>query len=228
VSAVVDRAAALRGAQDQAEALFADIERTLIRPGVSESRLNEEIYSLAETKFGVTTHWHKRVIRAGENTLHPYNENPPDRVIEEDDILFVDLGPVFEAWEADFGRTFVLGNDPVKHRLKADLAQVWRAVKADFAADPDMTGEALYDAACARAEEAGWHFGGSIAGHLVGAFPHEKIDGDRISFYITRGNGEVLRSVDAEGHERHWILEIHLVDRERRIGGFYEELLTIG
>ncbi len=228
MSAVVDRAAALRGAQDQAASLFADIERTLIRPGVNESQLNEEIYALAETKFGVTTHWHKRVIRAGENTLHPYNENPPDRVIEADDILFVDLGPVFEAWEADFGRTFVLGNDPVKHRLKADLAPVWRAVKTDFQANPDMTGEALYDAACARAQEAGWSFGGSIAGHLVGAFPHEKIDGDRISFYITRGNGEVLRSVDAEGHERHWILEIHLVDRQRRIGGFYEELLTIG
>jgi Xaa-Pro dipeptidase len=27
---------------------------------------------------------------------------------------------------------------------------------------------------------------------------------------------------------RHWILEIHLVDRALGIGGFYEELLDLG
>ncbi|KAG5956298.1 hypothetical protein E4U58_006675, partial [Claviceps cyperi] len=42
---------------------------------------------------------------------------PPDRMIEEDDILIVDLGPVFEAWEADFGRTFVLGSDAGRLKL---------------------------------------------------------------------------------------------------------------
>lgn len=30
------------------------------------------------------------------------------RVVEEDDILFVDLGPLSEAWEVDFGRAFML------------------------------------------------------------------------------------------------------------------------
>jgi hypothetical protein len=28
-----------------------------------------------------------------------------------------------------------------------------------------------------------------------------------------------------DGQERHWILEIHLVDPQRRFGGFYERLL---
>jgi hypothetical protein len=36
-----------------------------------------------------------------------------------------------------------------------------------------------------------------------------------------------MRSLDERGHKRHWILEIHFVDRARRIGGFYEELLTV-
>jgi hypothetical protein len=36
-----------------------------------------------------------------------------------------------------------------------------------------------------------------------------------------------MRSCDENGEERHWILEIHFVDRERQIGGFYEELLTV-
>jgi hypothetical protein len=37
-----------------------------------------------------------------------------------------------------------------------------------------------------------------------------------------------MRTLDEAGQKRHWILEIHFVDRELQIGGFYEELLTIG
>jgi Xaa-Pro aminopeptidase len=221
-------AAALREAQNKAAKLFAEIERGLIRPGITESQLDREIYALAKQKFGVTTHWHKRVIRAGSNTLQPYSENPPDRWIEDDDILFLDLGPVFAAWEADFGRTFVLGNDPVKHRLKNDLEPIFNAAKAAFHADPGMDGATLYAIACDLAKQAGWEFGGRIAGHTVGEFPHETIQGDRITFYITRGNRLPLRRLDKAGRPYHWILEIHLVDRERQIGGFFEELLTVG
>ena len=71
---------------------------------------------------GISTYWHKRIVRAGRNTLAPYDENPPDLTIGEDDILFLDLGPVFEEWEADFGRTFVVGSDPVKLKLRDDIA----------------------------------------------------------------------------------------------------------
>ncbi len=223
-----DHGTALLEAQTRAAELFAAIGQSLIRPGISENQLNREIYALAAADFGVVSHWHKRVVRAGPNTLQPYSESPPDRVIAEDDILFIDLGPVFAAWEADFGQTFVLGSDPVKHRLKNDLEPVFEAAKARFRADPDMDGGTLYGIACDLAKEAGWAFGGRIAGHIVGEFPHEKIDGDRISFYITRGNRLKLRRADAAGRPYHWILEIHLVDRERQIGGFYEKLLTIG
>jgi hypothetical protein len=37
-----------------------------------------------------------------------------------------------------------------------------------------------------------------------------------------------MRRRDRTGQVCHWILEVHLVDRERRIGGFYEELPDIG
>ena len=174
------------------------------------------------------THWHKRVVRSGPNTLQPYDENPPNRTIEPDDILFVDLGPVFEAWEADFGRTYVLGDDPVKQRLRDDLEPAWKAVKARFDSSPDMTGEELYAVACEKAKELGWEFGGRHSGHLVGDFPHERIPKDKINLYITKGNGEKIRTLGKGGFERHWILEIHLVDREKQIGGFFEQLLTVG
>ena len=123
------RALNLKSAQEKATSLFDEIARTLIRPGISESQLSKEIHALGSERHGVRTHWHKRVVRSGPNTLQPYVSNPPDRLIEEDDILFVDLGPVFEAWEADFGRTFVLGSDPQKIKLRDSLEPTWKAVK---------------------------------------------------------------------------------------------------
>jgi Xaa-Pro aminopeptidase len=85
---------------------------------------------LAAEMFGVSRHWHKRIVRSGQNTLQPYRVNPPNRLIEADDIVFCDFGPVFEEWEADLGRTFVLGHDPIKLRLSRDLPAVWAAVKS--------------------------------------------------------------------------------------------------
>lgn len=224
-----ERAASLLDAQNKAASLFDEIERDLIRPGVSEAALSKEIHELAAARHGVRTHWHKRVVRSGEHTLEPYAENPPDRVLRDDDILFVDLGPVFEAWEADFGRTFVLPQaDDHRRRLRDALRPAWEAVRDVYRARPDMTGAELYEAARAEARTRGYEFGGPIAGHLVGHFPHERIAQDKITFYITDGNDLPMSRLSDKGKKYHWILEMHLVDRERRIGGFMEELLTIG
>ena len=107
------RAQRLLDAQAKAAQLFDEIERGgLIRAGVGEQQLSDEIRDLAAEMLGVKAHWHRRIVRAGENTLQPFKERPPDRVIAEGDIVFLDLGPIFEEWEADFGRTFVLGDDP--------------------------------------------------------------------------------------------------------------------
>lgn len=222
-----ERAAYLLDAQTKAVRLFEEIERDIIRPGVSEKTLSNEIHELGAKRHGIDKHWHKRVIRSGPNTLLPYVENPPDRLVQEDDILFVDLGPVFEAWEADFGRTFVIGDDPVKKKLRDSLEPTWNTVKARFQQNPDMTGEELYEIACAEAKQAGWEFGGQHSGHLVGNFPHERIPNDKITLYITKGNNQKMRSLNGDGHMRHWVLEIHLVDRACEIGGFFEQLLTV-
>jgi Xaa-Pro aminopeptidase len=223
------RATRLLDAQNKAAALFAEIgTRGIIRPGVTEVRASDEIRDLAADMFGVDRHWHKRIVRAGPNTLQPYRKNPPDREIGADDIAFADFGPVFEQWEADFGRTFVLGDDPVKQRLRDALPVVWQAGWEYFRNEPEVTGAQLYAHMVELGEQAGWEFGGEIAGHLVGQFPHEKIAGDKIESYIAPDSDEPMRRTDRSGRTCHWILEVHLVDRERQIGGFYEELLDLG
>ncbi len=221
--------AGLLDAQAKAQALFAEVgTRNLIQPGAKESEINESIYKLAGEMYGVSRYWHKRIVRAGHNTLAPYDENPPDLTVGEDDIAFLDLGPVFEEWEADFGRTYVVGDDPLKRKLCRDIEEAFAKGKRHFHETPEITCAELYAYAQRLAEQAGWEFGGAIAGHLIGVFPHEKIAGDKITLYVHPENHNKMRLPDASGRERHWILEIHFVDRARQIGGFYEELLTIG
>ncbi|WAZ26268.1 aminopeptidase P family protein [Streptomyces cinnabarinus] len=223
------RAARLLDAQAKAERLFAEIEtRGLIAPGEGERAVSDRVRDLANELFGTTRHWHKRIVRSGPNTLKPYRENPPDRVIGTDDIVFADFGPIFEEFEADFGRTFVLGEDPVKHRLRDDLARIFAAGKRYFADRPDITGKQLYVEVERLAAEAGWELGAWHAGHLVGEFPHESIDGADVESYIAPANDTPMRRTDKAGRRCHWILEVHLIDREREFGGFYEELLTLG
>src|ERR1700691_3424802 len=139
------RATELLEAQAKAERLFTEIEtRGLIRPAVTEKTVNADIYALAKEMYGITTYWHKRIVRAGKNTLAPYAENPPDLMIGEDDILFLDLGPVFEKWEADFGRTFVIGSDPIKLKLRDDIGTAFAEGKQYFEHTPGITAQQLF------------------------------------------------------------------------------------
>jgi Xaa-Pro dipeptidase len=220
-----DRRAALVAAERRAETLFDEIERRgLVTAGRTEREVEQDIYAIALQQFGVEKHWHKRIVRAGPNTLTLAADNPPVRTIEQDDIVYVDLGPVFEDWEADLGRTYVLGGHPGAPLVEA-LPVVFDRVQSHYHASPDMTGAELYAFAQQAAADAGWRFGGAIAGHLVSEFAHAHIPGDKNLNRIYPGNPKRMRDPDDLGQERHWILEIHLVEPNGSYGGFYERLL---
>jgi Xaa-Pro dipeptidase len=220
-----ERRQKLEEAEARGNALFDAIEREgLIAAGKREDELNEEIHAFARDRFGVKAHWHKRIVRAGPNTVCIFHDDPPVHTIAADDIVYLDLGPVLEDWEADLGRSYALGRDPVKQKLVANLPRLFDIVQAHFRASPDITAEELYAFACRTAEDAGWLFGGVIAGHTIaGKFPHAPLP--RAGRMIEAGNTIRMRDPDAAGNERHWILEIHLVDKARTFGGFYERLL---
>ena len=219
------RQAALRVAEAKGMALFDAIEREgLIVPGKREDALSNEIHAFARDRFGIQAHWHKRIVRAGRNTVCIFADDPPVHTIQADDLVYLDLGPVIADWEADLGRTYVFGDDSGKKALVADLPRLFDIVQAHYHASPDITGEALYAFAQKTAEEAGWLFGGVIAGHtIIGRFPHAPVP--RTNRFVEAGNAKRMRDPDEAGDARHWILEIHLVDRARSFGGFYERLL---
>ena len=221
-------AQSLLTAQRKAEALFATVvERGVIRLGLTESELSLHIHELASAEFGLRRMWHERIARSGPNTMLTFYDDPPDRRITEDDIVYLDFGLVFEDWEADLGRTYALGTDPHKHRLIADIGWAFRQGQRLYQKTPDLSAGALYDFVAGLAQSRGWDFGAETAGHLVGRFPHERPQKEPRRFSIRHGNATRIREPDDRGTPRHWILEIHFIDRARQIGGFYEQLLTV-
>jgi Xaa-Pro dipeptidase len=212
-------------AEDRALTLLSVIEAAnIVAPRRRESEIDADIAVIAEREFGVTRHWHRRLVRAGANTLCVFSDNPDERTIGENDTVYLDLGPVFEEWEADIGQTYAVGNDPAHHALIAALPHVFEETRAHFNANPDITGADLYAFACAAAESRGYIFGGKIAGHTVGEFSHLTWPGEREHTRIYPDNPNKLSDRDHLGRKRFWIIETHLVAPDRSFGGFYERL----
>ncbi len=214
-------------AEKQAIELFDEIEkRGLVQAGKTEKELNSEVYDLAKELFSIQKYWHKRIVRSGRNTLLPYRENPPILTLKEDDIVFFDFGPVFEEWEADIGRTYIVGNDPYKSKLKNDVEAAWQEGRAFYLDHKDtITGAEFYEYTNQLAKKYSWDYGNEHCGHLIGNFPHEKIIGEERINYIHPENTFPMSKKDQFGNERHWIYEIHFVDPNAEIGGFFEQIL---
>ena len=214
-------------AEQKAKKLFKEAEkRRLIITGKSERQLNDEIVELASDIFGVKEFWHKKIVRAGINTLEPYSGNPPDLVIQDDDIVIVDFGPVFEGWEADLARTYVIGNNPLKQKIKEDVEIAWKEANDWFARQHSITGASFFNYVKGQAERFGYEYGGEIAGHIVGPFPHEQLESGNLGLDIHPDNHQDMFLTDPHGNNRQWILEMHFIDRKNKVGAFFEQLMN--
>ena len=214
-------------AEKIASQLFELVEKNnLIVAGKSEEQLNNEVSKLALEKFGIQKHWHKKIVRAGINTLSIYNDNPANRIIQPDDILFIDFGVIVDGWESDFAKTYVIGNDAKKIKLKNDVEKAWLETQAWYLKQTRLTGAEFFKFIVDKTETYGYTFGGVIAGHIVGEYPHEQpLDPKSFDLDVHPDNHNDMFLLDAKGNKRHWILEIHFVDKENKIAGYMEKLL---
>ncbi len=215
-------------AQNKAIELFSAVEaKGLIIAGKTENQLCDEIVQIAKKDFGTENHWGKKIVRTGVNTLQPYSADPPNLIIQEGDILFFDFHPVFEGWEADLGRTYVLGNDPLKQKIKKDVEAAWQEGNDWYWKQNKLTGAQFFIYATDLAKRYGYEFGNAIAGHIIGKYPHEQPDDPNdMCFDVHPDNNTDILQLDKFGNKRHWILELHFVDRKNNIGAFFEQLLT--
>ncbi len=207
--------------------LFDAVEKSnLIIPGKSEAQLSSEVCDLAFEKFGIENQWHKKIVRAGKNTLCIYPDNPPDEIIQDDDIVILDFGPIVDGYEADLGRTYVIGKNAGKLKIKDDVEKAWYETKDWCVKQTSLKSSDLFQYVVEKATEYGYTFGGEIAGHIVGKFPHEQpSDPKSMELDIHPENHNDMFLPDAKGDKRHWILELLFIDKENKTGGYFEQLL---
>lgn len=213
-------------AQQKAKDLLVLIENNkYLQAGKSEQEISDQIFVLAKEKFGISKHWHKRIVRTGINTVFNYKANPENRIIEENDLVYVDLGPVFEEFEGDIGKTYLLGNDPQKQRLIDDLEKIFKIGKEHYLNNTHQTGAQLYNFIEKECDKAGWLCGNNLVGHIVSEFSHIQLYGDLPENRIWSQNDVPMDEPGKDGKQRYWILEIHLVSKDQKYGGFFEDLL---
>lgn len=218
---------AIAYAQDITRQLFEAVEKNnLIVAGKSEEQLSQEIVKLALEQFKVDQHWHKKIVRTGLNTLATYTDNPGDRIIQDGDILFIDFGLIVNGYESDYARTYVLGKDPRKLKLKLDVEKAWYETREWIRQQKKLTGAGLFAYTRKKAQEYGWTSAGEIAGHIVGKYPHEQPANPKsMELDVHPDNPFDIFLRDASGNKRHWILEMHFVDEDDGIGGYFEQLI---
>jgi len=182
------------------------------KPGLRESQATARCREILDA-LGMERIWHPPQIRFGTNTTKKYNEKSEgDRVLGDDDIFFVDIGPVFRGHEGDVGATFTTGSDPEKAACAAAAKTLFDDVSRAWKADA-LSGVSLYDYADKRARELGWVLNLDIQGHRVSDYPHSVYKG---------GDLGAFDRVPVPGV---WILEIQIAHPDKPFGAFYEDLL---
>ncbi|MEU5054782.1 MULTISPECIES: M24 family metallopeptidase [unclassified Streptomyces] len=219
------RALGLVEGQRMAQALFAEVAaRGLIVPGRSEREVSDRIGALAREApaWGRCGSWW--AVRSGPHSALPAAQEPPeDRIITEDDMVIVDLGPLLAGYESGFVRTVATGRDPHKRRLAEDLPRLFTAAREVFHADRTLTGSHLHAEIQTLATKAGWTLAGRNAGHTVGT----DADDAPPEAYITPADDRPLRRTTKDGWQAHWLLEINLLDEHGGFGGSHKGLLDL-
>jgi methionyl aminopeptidase len=183
-----------------------------ITSGLSEEQA-KEIARLTLTSLEMRRGWHHIIVRCGSNTTKDFMErSEPGVVLQDNDIFFIDIGPVYGDFEGDAGDTFVLGDDPLHIKAKNDARAIWEIVRAKWFAE-QITGVELYEFAIATAKEFGWRLNMDLSGHRLSDYPHSAhYDGP-------------LADVGFRPNPNLWVLEIAIAHPDGSFGAFYEDLL---
>ena len=182
-----------------------------IKPGMVEEDAHE-LYKKICIKHGVEKNWHPAKLRFGPNTLKTFKEPSEPYTLQDEDIFYVDIGPVVDEHEADYGETFTIGSD-FEHRHVADTSKKLFDEVSAYWSKHKTRSPALYAWSTARAKEYGYHLNMGSDGHRIGDFPHH------IFF-----KGAIIET-DEELLPNAWILEIQLDHPKLKFGAFYEDIL---
>ena len=157
--------------------------------------------------------WHDVYVRFGANTLKTFGAaSDPGIVLKENDIFFIDIGPVWGEFEGDGGDTFTVGTAPDMAKCAADAKTLFHIVRKKWETT-GMSGRELYEFATEEAKALGWELNLDLSGHRLSDFPHAAIyDGP-------------MAEVDFKPSPLLWVLEIHIRHPTEGYGAFFEDML---
>jgi Xaa-Pro aminopeptidase len=188
-----------------------DIARR-IAPGMSEDE-GLELARRTLRAHGFERDWAEPYLRFGANTLKRFGEpSQPGVVLGDEDLWYVDVGPLWQGHECDFADSFAVGSDPARRRLVRDLHEIFHATVRHWR-ESRATGVELYRFAGALADSRGWQLDTEMAGHRIGAHPHAVFHDGLLS------RAEFTPSPGL------WMLEILLRRPDRPYAAFFEDLL---
>jgi methionyl aminopeptidase len=183
-----------------------------VKVGMLEEDANKMVTATLQ-EMGATNAFHKPYIRFGINTVKTFGaDSDPGIRLGEDDIFFIDVGPVWDGYEGDAGDTFVTGSNPELQRCARDAKAIFQAV-AEKWKEEKSTGVELYHFAEQRAKYLGWELNLDLGGHRLGDHPSG-------GYY----EGP-LAEISFHPAPNRWMVEIHIRHPNLLFGAFYEDLL---
>lgn len=184
-----------------------------VQAGMLEEDANKMLIDTLR-EMGATKAFHKPYIRFGINTTKTFGaDSDPGVRLGEDDIFFIDVGPVWEEYEGDAGDTFVTGSNPELKRCALDAKRIFDAVEKKWKTEK-TSGVELYHHAEQVAKDLGWVLNLDLGGHRLGDYPSgEHYEGP-------------LSEISFHPSPNLWMVEIHIRHPEQQFGAFYEDLLV--
>ncbi len=197
-------------AQKKTKQVVLDFSK-LLKPGMNDVE-TKELLEQTLSESGLQKKWHPSKMRIGPNTTKNFRENCIPHTLAENDIFFVDIGPVYGNHEGDYGETFTIGSDPRLRKLAEAPQKIFISTQKVWK-EKQLTGIELYKFAEQEARKLNLVLNSNMYGHRMGDFPHAV------------HSKATLGSVNFTPAPKLWILEIHLIDEELGLGSFFEDLL---
>lgn len=187
--------------------------KDLIKPGMVELEAVDVANKYLASQ-GVIQYWHKPHIRFGESTILGFHDKYLENItLKENDIFYIDIGPVWDNIEGDCGSTFMVGNNQDHRKIINDLQVVFKQVR-DFWAQNNPSGVALQSFTEEVVKQKGYVLYPSyVKGHRLSEFSH--FDYSRASLFDT----------DFTPAAERWVLEFQICHPSMKFGAFYEDLL---
>lgn len=173
------------------------------------------------SEFDITKFWHPTKFRMVTDTTKTFRDLPDENLKVADlDMVFIDIGPIIENHEADFGRTVVLNKsggalNPEHVKLARASEEIFRATEKHWQ-QTGATGIKLFEYAQNKTAELGYRLDHRMAGHRLGDFPHQVFSKHKLFEF----EQSPLKDI--------WVLEIHIVDDKNQRGSFFEDIMIEG